>query len=243
MSRNVRKPKEELAPSYFVQYSALWCILLGFFVMLLSLGSTQMGPGADGLGEVRDAFGTTGGLGLMPFAKNALFGRHDGGASSFRIRKSAPNQVLKIDGYIRGMLWKKGLSDISMITVVHSHDSSTVILQLPISFQANEHLGRESVKLLEMLGEVFLSLRQYDMEVMAVCDDAPDPAACQRVALLRSAVVARFLTDSAKLVPERVHAVGFSDTQLLELRGIEYVNGTVLISINQKFSTRNGTRF
>ncbi len=234
MGRKINKPKEELAPSYFVQYSSLWCILLGFFVMLLSLGSTQMGPGADGLGEVRDAFGSTGGLGLMPFAKNALFGRNDGGASSFRIRKSAPNQVAEVNGYIRGMLWKKGLSDISMISVVHSHNSSTVILQIPITFRDNEHLDRESVKLLEMLGEVFLSLRQYDIEVMAVCDDAPDPVSCLREALLHAAVVARFLTDVAALFPERVQAVGFSDTRLLDLHGIEHVNGHVLISIKQE---------
>ncbi|MDF7800934.1 hypothetical protein P4C99_15770 [Pontiellaceae bacterium B1224] len=234
MGRKVKKPKEELAPSYFVQFAALWCILLGFFVMLLSLGSTQMGPGADGLGEVRDAFGSTGGLGLLPYAKNSLFGSHDGGASSFRIRKSAPNQVAKVDGYIRGMLWKKGLTNVSMISVVHSHNSSTVILQIPVEFIGNEKLDRESVKLLEMLGEVFLSLREYDMEIMAVGDDAPDPASCQRQALLRSAVVARFLTEEADLLPDHVHAVGFSDTWVLDLHGIEHVNGRVLISIKQR---------
>jgi hypothetical protein len=235
MGRKIRKPKEELAPSYFVQFAALWCILLGFFVMLLSLGSTQMGPGADGLGEVRDAFGSTGGLGLLPFAKNALFGRRDGGASSFRIRESAPNQVAEVDGYIRGMLWKKGLSNISMVSVVHTHDSSTVILQIPMEFLENEHLGRESVNLLEMLGEVFLSLREYEMEVTAVCDDAADPVSCQRTALVRAAVVARFLTETAGLLPEHVHAVGLSDTWSLDLHGIEHVNDHVLISIKQEY--------
>lgn len=234
MARKVNRPKEELAPSYFVQYSALWCILLGFFVMLLSMGSTQMGPGADGLGEVRDAFGKTGGLGFMPYAKNSLFGRNDGGASSFRIRKSAPHQVAEVDGYIRGMLWKKGLSDISMISVVHSHNSSTVILRIPIGFLDNEQLNVESVKLLEMLGEVFLSLRKYDVEVMAVCDDAPDPVSCQRLAMLRAAVVARLLTEAAALVPDHVQAVGFSDKRLLELHGIDHVSGHVLISIKQE---------
>jgi len=233
MARKVKKPKEELAPSYFVQYSALWCILLGFFVMLLSLGSTQMGPGADGLGEVRDAFGSTGGLGLLPFAKNALFGSHDGGASSFRIRKTAPSQVPEMDGYIRGMLWKKGLSDISMITVLHSPNSSTVVLRLPVGFRGNEHLERESVKLLGILGEVFLSLNQYDLEVMAFCEEAGSPQACQRAALLRAAVVARFLTDVASLPPDRVQAVGFSDKTLLNLNGMEPVKGEILISIRQ----------
>ena len=97
-----------------------------------------------------------------------------------------------------------------------------------------ENLDRESAKLLEMLGEVFISLREYDIEIMAVREDAADPASCQRVAMRRAAVVARFLTDAATLLPERVQAVGFSDTQLLEMSGIEPVNGHVLISIKQE---------
>ncbi|QBG47365.1 hypothetical protein EGM51_08165 [Verrucomicrobia bacterium S94] len=234
MGRKIRKPKEELAPSYFVQFASLWCILLGFFVMLMSLGSTQMGPGTEGLGEVRDAFGTTGGLGLLPFARNALFGSRDGSASSFRIRKSAPNQTAEVDGYIRGMLWKKGLSNISMISVVHTHNSLTVILQIPVEFMRSDKLNRESVKLLEMLGEVFLSLREYEMEVIAVCDEGEDPVFNQRQALLRAAVVARFLTETAGLLPEYVHAVGLSDTCLLDLHGIEHVKDHVLISIKQE---------
>jgi hypothetical protein len=237
MGRKVKKPKEELAPSYFVQFSALWCIMLGFFVMLLSLGNTQMGPGADGVGQVRDAFGSSGGLGLLPYAKNVLLGRHDGGASSFRIRKSAPHQKAEVDGYIRGMLWKKGLADISMIKVVHSPNSSTVILRTPVGFRGREQLDRETVKLLELLGEVLLNLKQYDLEVMAVYDEAPDnPQECQRMALLQASLVARCLTDAAALSSERVQAVGFSDSRLLVARGIEHVKGHVLISIRQNKS-------
>lgn len=233
MARKVKRPKEELAPSYFVQYSALWCILLGFFVMLLSLGSTQTGPGSDGLGEVRDSFGTTGGLGLLTFSKNALFGRSDGGASSFKIRQSAPNQITEVDGFIRGMLWKKGLSDTAMIAVLHSSDASSVVLRLPVAFRANDNLERESIKLLEMLGEVFLSLDHYNIAVMAVCDDAEDPEECQRLALRRAAVVARFLIQTASLPQDHVQAVGFSDSHLLALNGIEHVKGHVLISIKK----------
>ncbi len=232
MARKINKPTEDLAPSYFVQYSSLWCILLGFFVMLLSLGSTQMGPGADGMGEVRDAFGSTGGLGLLPFSKNALFGRSDGSASSFRIRESTPSPGTT-DGYIRGMLCKGGLSRISVVSTEQSKDSTKVILRIPVTFRGDEHLDRESVKLLEMLGEVFLNLRQHDMEVMVVCDEAPDWNASRRRAMLRAAVVARFLSDTASLPAHRVQAVGYSDSRFLETHGIEPVNGYVLISIQQ----------
>lgn len=234
MGKEVKKPKEELAPAYFVQYSALWCIMLGFFVMLLSLGKTQMGPGADGLGDVRDAFGAGGGLGLLPFARNVLFGRGDGGASSFRIRESAPQEIAEVDGYIRGMLWQKGLSSLSMVTVMSADNISKVILQVPVSFRGNEHLGPESVKFLEMLGEVLLDLHQYDFEVMVVEDEGHDPSIRQRNAMLRSAVVTRFLIDISSMPVERISAVGFSDSRYVDAYGMEHVKGHVLISIEKK---------
>ena len=232
--KKAKRPQEELAPAYFVQYSALWCILLGFFVMLLSLGNTQMGPGTDGLGEVRDAFGVKGGLGLLPYAKNALFGRKDGGASSFRIRDSAPQQAMDADGYIRGTLWKKGLADTSMLSVMHSPGSPTVLLRVPVRFSGYDKLERDTVELLEMLCEVFISLHHYEMEVLAVYEDSPDKRECQRIAMLRAALVARFLCDTASLSPERVWGVGFSDTRLLDLHGIEHAPETVLISLRRK---------
>ncbi len=233
MAKEVKKPKEDLAPAYFVQYSALWCILLGFFVMLLSFGKTQMGPGADGLGEVRDAFGTGGGLGLLPFARNVLFGKGDAGASSFRIRESKPRQITEVDGYIRGMLWQKGLSSLSKITVVSSDHSSKVILQVPVSFRVDRHLEQESVKFLEMLGEVLLDLHQYTFEVVVVEEEGENPTDRQRSAMLRAAVVARFLTEISSLPSEQVSAVGYSDSRFIDAYGIKHVKDHILICIEK----------
>ena len=234
MGKKVEPPPEELAPAYFMQFSALWCIMLGFFVMLLSLGNTQKGPGQHGVGQVRDAFGSTGGLGLLPYAKNALFGRNDGGASSLRIRQSVPSQAVKMDGYIRGMLWKKGLSSVAMINVIQSKNTTKVVLLIPVSFQGNKHLEMKSVKLLEMLSEVFVTLHQYNLEVTAVCENDEDPIERQRTAMFQAAVVARFLTEAAMLNPDRVETVGYSDSRFIEGHDIEHVKGYVLVSLEQE---------
>lgn len=233
MGKKVEPPKEELAPAYFTLYSALWCIMLGFFVMLLSLGNTQMGPGSDGVGQVRDAFGNAGGLGLLPFANNALFGRGDGGASSFRIRKSAPAEVTEMDSYIRGMLWKKGLSNISLISVVKDAGTTKVYLHLPLVFRNNQNLHTESVKVLEMLGEVFLNLSDYTIEVVAVGEEGKDRSALIRDGMKRASVVSRILSDTSGLPPQNICAVGYSDSKLLKANGIDHVKGYVLISIQQ----------
>lgn len=236
MGRKVKKPKESLAPSYFVQYSALWCILLGFFVMLLSLGNSQMGPGTEGVGEVRDAFGTNGGAGLLSFAKNVIFGSNDGSSKSFRIRQSTSSRGSGMDGYIRGLLKKQGLGDISNIVLLESEDEMKVQLKVPVAFYENDQLEKDSIIFLEKLSGVLIDLREYNIEVMAVCasDEADaDHENCQRSAMLRAAVVARFLMEAASMSPDQVRAVGYSDTRFIGRYGMEPVKECVLISIGQ----------
>lgn len=233
MARKVKKPKEDLAPSYFVQYSALWCVLLGFFVMLLSLGHSRMGPGAEGLGDVRDAFGSTGGLGLLSFAKNVMFGKNDGGSSSFRIRQNTPSQPAEMDGYIRGLLKKQGLSGISNIVLVRSDNGLKVVIKVPVSFQGSDQLDQDSVKLLEQLAEVLVGLHTCNVEVMAVSDQGANQEEGQRKAMLRAAVVARLLTDAEALEPDHVQAVGYCDTRFVDRYGMKPVKGCVFISIQQ----------
>lgn len=233
MGKTVKKPKENLAPAYFVQYSALWCVLLGFFVMLLSLGNSQMGPGFEGLGEVKDAFGTNGGVGLMEFAKNVVFGRNNGSSSSFRIRQNSSNQPSGMDGYIRGLLKKQGL-DISNIVLLETDDGMKVQIRVPIEFQVNGELTKESDTFITRISNVFIDLRQYKFEVIALyTSEEEDNETCQRIALLRSARVARSLKDKAKLTLDCVRAVGYSDSRFIEGYGTEPVSECVIITIQQ----------
>ncbi|MBN2683828.1 MAG: hypothetical protein JXR40_00980 [Pontiellaceae bacterium] len=237
MGKKVEKPKENLAPAYFVQYSALWCVLLGFFVMLLSLGNSQMGPGTEGMGEVRDAFGTNGGAGLLAFAKNVIFGRNDGSSKTFRIRQGTSDRVSGIDGYIRGLLKKQGLGDISNTVLVETEDGMKVQIKVPVSFEGNQRMEKDSNEFIERLASMFVGMRDFNIEVMAVCaaDEAEaDQEECQRSAMLRAALVARRLMEKSGMSPDRVRAVGYSDTRFIVRYGMEPVNECVLISIGQE---------
>lgn len=235
MAREVKKPQEQLAPAYFVQYSSLWCIMLGFFVMLLSLGNTQKGPGVEGVGEVRDAFGTKGGMGLFAFAKNVIFGRNDGNSGSFRIRQNTDGGGVEGDNnYVLGLLRKQGFSDLSNLVMVETEFGTKLVMKLPVEFQGNDQIGRESVRLIEQLAEVLVNLREYDFEVMSVCDTGEDWAARQRTALRQSAVVARLLADTTALPVGRIKAVGYSDPRFIDSYGMDPVKGHVLIAIQKK---------
>jgi len=230
MAREVKKPKEELAPAYFVQYSSLWCILLGFFVLLLSLGNTQTGPGDAGVGAVRDAFGMSGGLGILPFAKNA-FGGSDAKSSSLRIIRSDEQPAYRLDGYVRGMLSSKGLSELSLWVIEDSPGKPKVVLSLPVKFRDDLHLETGSVQMLETLSEVVFHLSGRQFEFMMVYNGDADRTAAQKRAMLRAAVVARFLAETCSLPPDQVRTVGYYDSRYLQQYGMENVSGNVLLSI------------
>lgn len=234
MAAKFKPPKEEQAPAYFAMYSSLWCILLGFFVMLLSLGDTQKGAGVAGVGEVRDAFGTSGGAGLLPFAKNTLFGSGDGKSSSLRIVHAAKaDKGVPLD-YIRGMLWRKGLEDISMVSVHESLNGQKVTLSLPVSYRGDSYLEADSIRLLKRLGEVIFNFQDYEFEVKVVCTATANAVFDQKTATQRAVVVSRFLKEVAGLPAERLHAVGYSDNRFLARYGIEHVNERVLITISRE---------
>jgi hypothetical protein len=170
-------------------------------------------------------------MGMLPFSKNSMFGKGNGTGSSFRIRRSGLPREYDIDGYIRGMFSQKGLSSIA-ISVIHEDAGSVkVVLSVPVIYRDDMHLDPESVQLLEMLSEVIFNLSNHDFEIMAFCEDDVDLEVCQKRAMLRSAVVARFLTEVCALPSERVHAVGYSSTHFLRQYGMENVNGKVLICI------------
>lgn len=234
MAKEVKKPKEELAPAYFVQYSALWCILLGFFVMLLSLGNKQQGPGSAGVGQVRDAFGTTGGVGLLPFARSVLFGPDSKDAGNLRVTGAGQQGEDEVVGYIRGLLWKKGLENISMVDVHETLNGRKITLSLPIQYRGEAHLDPESVQLLKRFGEVVFNLSDYEFEIKAVCEESAEILQDQRSATLKAAVVARFLKESAGIPPERLHAVGYSNKRFLQKYGIKNVNERILITISRE---------
>ena len=230
MGRKVEKPKEELAPAYFMQYSALWCIMLSFFVMLLTMGKEQSGGNDSGVGAVRDAFGSQGGLGLKSFAKNA-FGKGDAQHASLRIirKKEAPSYDM--DGFVRGMLSSKGLTDVSMWVIETESGAPEVVLSLPIEYVSDTRLTLNSVRVLEILGEVIFHLTDHQFDCIMHVDEGGDILAEQKRAMLRTAVVARFISEGCGLPPGAVRAVGYSDSRYLEAHGINNVSGKLLLSI------------
>ena len=55
------------APPYMGQFTALMTILLAFFILMQSISSVQESGFKAGIGDVRNAFGMVGGIGLFEF--------------------------------------------------------------------------------------------------------------------------------------------------------------------------------
>ena len=233
MGKEFEKPKEELAPAYFVQYSALWCIMLAFFVLLLTLGTSQSGGNKAGVGEIRDAFGATGGLGLMAFAKNA-FGATDSGRSSLRIvRHEDAGPAYDLEGVFRGLLSSKGLASLPLWVIEEDASSPKVYICLPIEFWRDNRPSPESVDMLEKLAAVIFHLDGYEFDCMMHLEGDGDSFELQKRAMIRSVTVVRFLAETCGLPPESFRAVGYYDKRFMEAHGIENVTGKVLLSIKR----------
>lgn len=63
-----KKVIDEGAPAYMAQYTALMTILLAFFILLNTLTQEQDAGFKAGIGDVKNAFGINGGLGLFQFS-------------------------------------------------------------------------------------------------------------------------------------------------------------------------------
>jgi hypothetical protein len=55
------------APAYMAQYTALMTLLLAFFILLNVLSESKESGFKDGIGQIRNAFGQVGGLGIFSY--------------------------------------------------------------------------------------------------------------------------------------------------------------------------------
>ena len=63
-----KREKAEGAPAYMGLFTSLMTVLLAFFIILNSMSDKQESGFHDGIGDIKNAFGLTGGTGIMKFS-------------------------------------------------------------------------------------------------------------------------------------------------------------------------------
>jgi flagellar motor protein MotB len=230
MGRKGEPPQDAQAPGFFVQYAALWCLMLAFFICMLSLGHERTAEFKTGVGFIRDAFGLKGGLGMLPFWHMIA------GESSHKGQTSRAPQVEEegnLIGYFKGMLWKEGLASVSILRVEVDEWKVGVVMKVPLSFPEGESvLDTTAKEFLDRIAGVFFNLPDWFLSVGCLTPAADDENGSLRLASERASVVARYLQDVGRIEGNRVEAVGYAHSRYTGIEAPD-AGGVVMFTLRK----------
>ncbi len=226
----LEKPQEpEGAPAYFVQYAALWCIMLAFFVVLLTLGHDRTDAYKTGIGYIRDAFGLKGGLGMLDFWRKATEGQGDAKPTTAK-----PPEDGDLIGHFRGMLWKEGLSSISILRTEFDDLGVRITVDTPIEFAPDDAvLNRRTQDFLNRIGTVIYNLPDCIVAVNSYAHGRGSDEQDLLLAAERSTAIARYLQGPCRIPPRRVESLAYSHERYLAPLGESQTNQAVQLAIRK----------
>ncbi|HBA84882.1 MAG TPA: hypothetical protein DCZ95_12380 [Verrucomicrobia bacterium] len=239
MSKKPEPPKEPQAPAYFVQYAALWCLMLAFFVVLLSMGHERTADFKAGVGAIRDAFGLKGGLGMMAFWRKSTSGLGDNNPTAIRKKKEEEGDIV---GNFKGMLWKEGLSSVDILQTQFDDRGISITLSTPLRFASKSAvLDREMRSFLNRIGTIFFAMPDTVITIGCLTDDGADNDDLLRAAE-RSTAITRYFIDECMIPGTRLDAVGYSHHTYLQGLNSNQWSQAVIFSIRKLKEERAGGR-
>ncbi len=226
-------PQEEGAPAYFAQYAALWCILLSFFVMVLSMGKQKNAEFQRGIGQIRNAFGVQGGLGLSPFVHTIKAGWL--GVDSVHTPPASSAQKQDVAGYLKGLLWREGFPKGNILNVDVTDAGTDVIVQTPILFEAGtRRMTGEAQQAIEAVGAVLMDLYEWETIICCVSRDGDDLPASKRLAFERAIALDRYMQKTYSIPGSRISALGCSDYSHIKGMADSELDQAVLLLLHKK---------
>jgi flagellar motor protein MotB len=200
--------RDEGAPAYMAQYTALMTILLAFFVFMSTMSNQQASGFKAGLGDVQNAFGIEGGCGLMNFT---LFGK--GGAH-------APNPA-ETDAKFQGIhdnLLKSGSPGAGDTDIQVDDAGQSKYLRIKVPFDFPRFSSKISDQMRNYLREtgVGFALFDYKIQIRSFAEDSGDDSADRLLAIKRSIQIMRCLNQISGVPLSRMEASGCSSDRYFQ---------------------------
>ncbi len=229
------KPADAEAPAYFVQYAALWCLMLAFFVTLLSLGTQKSAQYKEGMGAIKNAFGIEGGFGLLPYSRGHNADESsDSAIDSFKSDIRRSDQKADLVGYFKNMLWKEGLSSVSILKIQVDELGARIALQTPIEFVPGRAvLDVDTRKFLNKIATIFYTRPDLQLSISTLVRDLPTTDENLMMAMERSGAVARYLQEVCRISPDRLDIMGYNDTRYLSYLPDLTIRQAVLFNVSR----------
>lgn len=219
-----KKIIETGAPAYMALYTSLMTLLLAFFILLNTMSQTQEAGFNVGIGDVKDAFGLQGGLGLFQFT---FAGR---GAAN-PISLSNPTQTNeKESGFSKDMVRKDGGTGNTDLKSEKADQGEYLRLTVPFKFSKfSSKIPRDMADYLEKVG-IGLALFDYAITIRCYANEisakdvkngyaSPRNAAEMNIALAskRAVQIMRYLHMEANIPFDNMTALGYDSDRLLQL--------------------------
>lgn len=189
-------------PLYMAQYSGLMIILLAFFIVMQSMSSMKESGFKSGMGEVKNAFGLSGGLGIFQFI---VPGR---GGSSVPNPSGTGDQSKA--GIHENLVKGEGGSGNTEADAKKSPPGRYLQVEVPIVFEKyKSNLVESECKKLDKFS---VGLILYDYRIMIKCfaNDYRDKDKDSYLATQRAANIMRYIHEAAQIPYSRLEALGNS---------------------------------
>jgi len=205
MARERPEPKPEGAPAYMAQFTALMTILLAFFITMLTLGQARTSQyKSSGFGYIKNAFGTGGGVGLLPFWRSMM-------KKYPKINKNTQDSKdARFLGYMKGS-FQSDRFDADGIggTEVEKRGYSIRITSDVMFDPGRLVLTSDARAFLDRMAGVFANLPNH---VLTACcySSTGDSKKDHTLAAERAAVIARYLEEQGRIPRHRIRSVGYA---------------------------------
>jgi chemotaxis protein MotB len=197
-----KKVVELGAPAYMSQFTALMTILLAFFILLQTLAKKQETGFNEGIGDVRNAFGIQGGLGIFSFT-------FVGGGGS-----KAPNPSDRGKEEEHGIHEDLVKSSGGMGNTDASVKDHKLGKYLRLNIEGNFMPGEDAItpKMALYLNKIGMGLALFDYKISIRCysDKYENDSKDRALAINRAAQIMRYLNQRAGVPYSRMNCVGYT---------------------------------
>lgn len=198
------KKKPEGAPAYMALYTTLMIVLLGFFIVMNSLSQEREAGFHDGIGDIKNAFGLEGGIGLLQFR---LFNFGDGFIPLARRMKKSGGRAGFRDSILAG---RGGGGMIDEDT--DARDAGEYIrISVPFRFQGDSDvLPSQMAEYFKVAGMGLAGFDDVEFVIRVFCGESTLEDRNRRLATRRAAAISRYLNRACMIPAAQMCAVGYS---------------------------------
>lgn len=205
-----KKKEEEGAPAYMAMFTTLMILLLAFFIVINSMSTTKSTPFNEGIGQVQDAFGISGGFGLMRFTTFRSMVKRDGGVETAKDPESIVGTKKK---HVEG-LGGVGSTDLDYEP---KPKNEYVRISVPYRFEKGSAvIPADLANYLEVAGMGF-AMFNTEFTIRTVTTEGSTSQVNRELSTKRAVAIMRYMHRACGINYEKMASAGYNNNRYFEV--------------------------